>query len=211
MSCHIITQHKAKKGRSEELIALVRHSLSESMLHGGALTVSYQQNQDDPDDLISDQYWETRKHYEDYFKWRADNGSGAKFQDLCAEPISYRFFNVVSEPTNENSPNKPHACHIIIQHKTKNGRSNDLVELIRHGIRQSMLHEGCFKVSIQQNQDDPNDIISDQYWETRKHYEDYFKSWVDAGDGAQSQEMCMEPISSRFFSEVLSGASPSGS
>ena len=85
MSCHIITQHKAKKGRSEELIALVRHSLSESMLHGGALTVSYQQNQDDPDDLISDQYWETRKHYEDYFKWRADNGSGAKFQDLCAE------------------------------------------------------------------------------------------------------------------------------
>ena len=99
MSCHIITQHKAKKGRSKELIELVKHYLSESMRHGGCLKVSYQQNQDDPDDLISDQYWETRKHYEDYFKWRADNGTGAKFQDLCAEPISYRFFNVLFEST----------------------------------------------------------------------------------------------------------------
>jgi hypothetical protein len=47
--------------------------------------------------LFSNQYWETRNHYEDYFAWRTKEGVGAELQSLCSEPTSVRFFNDVIE------------------------------------------------------------------------------------------------------------------
>ena len=97
MACKIITQFKTKPGRAEDLIALLKKYISESAHHAGCLEIRIQQNQDDPRDIISNQYWETRKHYEDYFAWRAEAGVDGEFQSFCAEPVSMRFFNEIAE------------------------------------------------------------------------------------------------------------------
>ena len=117
MACNIITQFKTKPGCADDLIALLKKYLSESARHAGFLETSIQQNQDDPSDIISNQYWETRKHYEDYFAWRAKEGVGAQFESLCAEPISMRFFDQVIEA---KTPSKMVAYVIFIKERTRN-------------------------------------------------------------------------------------------
>ncbi|HEX8800703.1 MAG TPA: nuclear transport factor 2 family protein [Terriglobales bacterium] len=103
MACNIITQFRTKPGRADDLIELIRKNLSESAHHSGCVKISIQQNQDDPNDVISNQSWETRKHYESYFAWRAEEGLAAEIQSLCAEPVSMRFFDEAAAAT----PSKP--------------------------------------------------------------------------------------------------------
>ena len=104
MACNIITQFKTKPGRTDDLIALLKKYIGGGASHAGCIHISIQQNQDDPSDIISNQSWETRKHYEDYFAWRADQGVAAEIQSLCAERVSARFFDEVLEAT---APAKP--------------------------------------------------------------------------------------------------------
>ena len=104
MACNIITQFETKPGRTDDLIALLKKYIGGGASHAGCIHISIQQNQDDPSDIISNQSWETRKHYEDYFAWRAEQGVGAEIQSLCAERVSARFFNEVLEAS---APTKP--------------------------------------------------------------------------------------------------------
>jgi ketosteroid isomerase-like protein/quinol monooxygenase YgiN len=104
MACNIITQFKTKPGRADDLIALLKKYISGGASHAGCLAISIQQNQDDPSDIISNQCWETRKHYEDYFAWRSDQGVAAETQALCAEPVSVRYFDEVLEATGSSKP-----------------------------------------------------------------------------------------------------------
>lgn len=97
MACKVITQFRTKPGNADCLIALLKKYVPESASFAGCLEICIQQNQDDPNDIISNQYWETRKHYEDYFTWRTKEGVGAELQSLCSEPTSVRFFTDVIE------------------------------------------------------------------------------------------------------------------
>ena len=60
MGINILTEHKTKDGHSDELIALLRTLLPQSLKHGGAEEISIRQNQDDPNDIVSAQRWESR-------------------------------------------------------------------------------------------------------------------------------------------------------
>jgi quinol monooxygenase YgiN len=104
MSINIITQFKAKNGRAEELLALVSKLVPESVHHAGCEKIAIEQNQDEPNDVISNQFWATRRHYEDYLAWRTKEGVSAQIQEMCAEPISMRFFNdiLVAMPTSDS-------------------------------------------------------------------------------------------------------------
>jgi hypothetical protein len=44
---------------------------------------------------VSAQRWESRNAYEDYLKWRTDNGYAARFEDMLEKPLIIRFFNEV--------------------------------------------------------------------------------------------------------------------
>ena len=103
------------------------------------------------------------------------------------------------------------ACNIITQFRTKPGRADDLIALLNKYIAGGASHAGCVEISIQQNQDDPNDIISNQRWETRKHYEDYFAWRAEQGVAAETQALCAEPVSARYFDEVLEATAPAKS
>jgi len=94
MSIAIITQFKTKDGRAEELVALIERLIDESSTRPGFESVSVQRNQDDPNDVISNQRWTSRRHYEEYFAWRSKNGVTAQFDDLLVDPISMRYFDI---------------------------------------------------------------------------------------------------------------------
>jgi quinol monooxygenase YgiN len=94
------------------------------------------------------------------------------------------------------------SIHIITQFRTKDGCSEGLIDLIAKVLPDSLDHEGCVEVSIRQNQDDPNDIISVQQWASRAHYESY-RAWRQAnGVTASIEEFLVEPIAVRYFDDV---------
>jgi quinol monooxygenase YgiN len=95
MSINILTEFKTKDNRSEDLLALIKKRLPESLGHGGAEKISIRQNQDDPNDIVSAQRWESRQAYLSYFEWRTDSGVTAQFEEMLKVPISIRFFNEV--------------------------------------------------------------------------------------------------------------------
>jgi quinol monooxygenase YgiN len=95
MSISIITQFKTKPGRADDLIALIRKLLPESLQQAGCEEVAIRQNQDEPDDIISAQKWASRRHYEDYMAWRTQNGVTAQFQELLTDDLQVRYFNDV--------------------------------------------------------------------------------------------------------------------
>lgn len=83
--------------RQKDVIALLRQLLPESKKHAGDVIeeISIRQNQDDSTDIISAQRWASRKTYEDYFKWRTDDGYTAKFEQMLEKPLAIRFFNEI--------------------------------------------------------------------------------------------------------------------
>jgi quinol monooxygenase YgiN len=95
MSISIITQFKAKPGRADDLIALIRKLLPESPERAGCEEVAIRQNQDEPDDIVSAQKWASRRHYEEYMAWRSNNGVSAQFRELLAGDMQIRYFNDV--------------------------------------------------------------------------------------------------------------------
>lgn len=95
MAINILTEFKTKPGRSEDLKALLRELLPQSLEHGGAEEICIRQNQDDPNDIVSAQRWASREVYLNYRGWRSGIGTTARIQDTLSAPISVRFFDVV--------------------------------------------------------------------------------------------------------------------
>jgi len=55
MGINILSEFKTKSGRSEDLKALLRELLPQSLEHGGAEEICVRLNQDDPNDIVSAQ------------------------------------------------------------------------------------------------------------------------------------------------------------
>jgi len=95
MHVYIITQFRTKPGLFNDLIALIARLLPESLDHDGCLEVCIQQNQDDPNDVISVQKWASRRHYDAYRTWRKKNGVTHDIEEFLTEAISVRYFDEV--------------------------------------------------------------------------------------------------------------------
>jgi quinol monooxygenase YgiN len=97
------------------------------------------------------------------------------------------------------------SINILTEFKTKPDRSEDLKNLLRELLPQSLEHGGAVQICVRQNQDDPNDILSAQRWASREVYRNY-RAWrSDSGTTAQIQEMLTAPITVRFFDDVATG------
>lgn len=51
------------------------------------------------------------------------------------------------------------ACKVITQFKTKPGRADGLIALLKKYVSESARYAGCLEICIQQNQNDTSDII----------------------------------------------------
>jgi quinol monooxygenase YgiN len=94
------------------------------------------------------------------------------------------------------------SVNIITQFKTKPGRSNDLISLIRQWLPESLEQPGCEEVAVRQNQDEPDDVISAQRWTSRHHYESYMAWRAEHGVTAQFNELLSGEIQVRYFNDI---------
>jgi quinol monooxygenase YgiN len=93
MSTIVTNEFHAKRGRGDDVLALLLKLAPESNGQPGCERISIRRNQDDPENLIGDTRWATRQHYDDYLSWRTDNGFTAKFDDMLAEPMHIRYYD----------------------------------------------------------------------------------------------------------------------
>ena len=116
MSVNIITQFKTKPGRADELIALIRKVLPESLQQPGCEEVAIRQNQDVPNEIISVQKWSSRRHYENYIAVRTTNGVTAQFSELLAGDLKVRYFNDIplAATAPKDAAKKPMILHLEV-------------------------------------------------------------------------------------------------
>lgn len=91
MPIQLITQFRAKPGQALELLRLIMGIVSGERTPG-CLEGSVLQNQDEPDDIIMQQRWQSRQQAD---AWRAHVQSLAAIRALTAEPIRLRCFEVL--------------------------------------------------------------------------------------------------------------------
>ncbi len=95
MSTIVTNEFHAKKGRGNDVLALLLTLAPESNGRPGAEFISIRRNQDDPENLLGDTRWATRQHYDDYLAWRTENGFTATFDDMLAEPMLIRYYDEI--------------------------------------------------------------------------------------------------------------------
>jgi quinol monooxygenase YgiN len=100
------------------------------------------------------------------------------------------------------------SINIITQFNTKPGRAKDLIARISKLLPESLEHAGCEEVSIRQNQDLPEEVISAQRWTTRRHYEEYVAWRTKNGVTGEIHELLSCDMQIRYFNDVLTRAAP---
>ena len=95
MSVHVITELHAKRGYSDDLIALLGKSIPDSRAHHGCEGISILHDQEDRSSVASVTTWASRRHYEEYLAWRTESGDTDTFRQLLDQPMSIRYFDEV--------------------------------------------------------------------------------------------------------------------
>ncbi len=96
MSTIVTNEFHARKGWGNDVVSLLLKLAPESNGRPGCELISIRRNQDDPENLIGDTRWTTRKHYDDYLAWRTENGFTATFDDMLAEPMLIRYYHEIA-------------------------------------------------------------------------------------------------------------------
>ncbi len=95
MSTIVTNEFHAKQGRGNDVLALLLTLAPESNGRPGCEFISIRRNQDDPENVIGDTGWASRRHYDDYLAWRTDNGFTATFNDMLAQPMLIRYYDEI--------------------------------------------------------------------------------------------------------------------
>ena len=68
---------------------------------------------------------------------------------------------------------------------------NWVISTLLSVLRNTRKAEGCLSAELQRNQDDPNNLLIVQEYETREHYLDHMKSLKEEGEP--------DPVLARYF------------
>ena len=95
MSCTVLLEVTAQAGKSPELAGVFASILGDTRAFEGCKGVDVVANQDEAENFVLIESWETREHYEKYLAWRQERGDLDALGALLAAPPSIRFFSDV--------------------------------------------------------------------------------------------------------------------
>jgi len=98
------------------------------------------------------------------------------------------------------------SVRVATELRTKPRPTDELVTVLSRVLPDSLRHEGCEAISLTKDQDDPTRIVSFTQWATRRHYEEYLAWRTEAGMTDEVGEMLTEPMSIRYFDEIITVA-----
>jgi len=84
---------RSAEGRMGDLIHWCEQNLRDTRAREGCFSCELFTNPDDPNAAVILEYWRSREDHQAYGRWRAENGSGAEFGALLAEPPNARYVN----------------------------------------------------------------------------------------------------------------------
>ena len=93
MSVKVILEVQAKPECVDELKATFEAILPDTRSYTGCIEVKVLANQDDPENLILLEQWQTRADYEAYVAWRAEQGTLESLGELMASAPSIRYYD----------------------------------------------------------------------------------------------------------------------
>ena len=93
MSITILLDLKAAPGSIDKLKDLFVEILPDTRAYEGCEGLEVHLNQDDGDNLVLVEHWQSRPHYEKYFAWRQETGLLDRLGPLLGAPPSVRFLD----------------------------------------------------------------------------------------------------------------------
>lgn len=92
MSVTVLLAVTAKPECRDDLIAMFAENFKQTRVYDGCIDVYMTLCDDNPNELLLVQQWETRPHYERYLAWRAETGVVDKLAAMADGEASIRFF-----------------------------------------------------------------------------------------------------------------------
>ncbi len=93
MTCQVLLEGRAKEGCIEKLRSMFKDILPDTRGFEGCVSLHVVQNQDDAQNLVVVEQWDTRQHYEKYLEWRTERGDLETLSAMFDGDPSIRFFD----------------------------------------------------------------------------------------------------------------------
>ncbi len=93
MSVTVLLDLQAAPGSIDKLKALFVEILPDTRAYDGCEGLDVHLNQDDGDNLVIVERWQSRSHYDKYFTWRQETGLIDRLGPLLGAPPSIRYLD----------------------------------------------------------------------------------------------------------------------
>ena len=93
MSILVILELNAKPGQAQEITTFLRDELFHTRGFDGCNSITIHENQDDPNNLVFIENWDTKGQHEKYQGWRTERGDIDKLVGWIDGPPSVRYFD----------------------------------------------------------------------------------------------------------------------
>ena len=94
------------------------------------------------------------------------------------------------------------ACTVLLEFKLKQEHVDGMAEGFKGLFPDTRSFDGCIDLYATQNQDDPQNFVVVETWESREKYEAYFAWRTERGDIENMESMLEGELSLRFFDRL---------
>ncbi len=94
MAVMVLLELTAKEGGGDGVVGAFREILPDTRKYDGFVDIVVHQNQDNKDNLVVIEKWETKAAYEKYLAWRTETGVIGQLVSACVGPPSIRYFDI---------------------------------------------------------------------------------------------------------------------
>ena len=95
MSVMVFLEVQSSDESIEQLKATFKEILPDTRAYDGCQGVEIFDNQDDPNNLVLVEHWDSRQKYETYLGWRKETGMLNSLMSMTSAPPSIRFYDAV--------------------------------------------------------------------------------------------------------------------
>lgn len=93
MAVTVVVELSAKPDCAEALKSLWREIMADTRAYDGCIDIYVYENQDEPDNFVLIENWDSRAHYDRYLAWRAETGLVEQVTSMCSGDLRFGFYD----------------------------------------------------------------------------------------------------------------------
>jgi quinol monooxygenase YgiN len=91
---------------------------------------------------------------------------------------------------------------VLFEVQSKPESIDDLRSTLKNILPDTRSYDGCLRVKVVGNQDDPCNVVLIQTWASRRHYEKYFAWRTETGAIEALGAMVSQPPTIRYYDDI---------